>query len=173
MKNSNLLDNVSKPSRPNGLMILLVLTFINTGGAVIMGIISVLFLRPTEADMRASKIQMAKSISIFQDMGMDYLVKMFEKIQIMTEILNANFIASNVLNIGVAILGVISAFLMYNRKIIGFHGYIIYNILQVGALYIFVSPAYVPTVIVVTNLLISLLFILLYSKHLKYLRGNN
>jgi hypothetical protein len=67
-------------------------------------------------------------------------------------------------------LGCFSAVLMYKRNILGFHAYIIYSLLAAGSIYFFVSPANIPSVILITNLLISLVFVLLYARHLKWLR---
>ena len=151
-------------------MVLLVLTFINTGGAIVMGFVSLLFFQPTAESLRKSKIDMAKSISVFKEIGFDEMADLLNRFQVMAEILNHNFLASTSLNILFSMIGCVSAVLMYKRNILGFHAYIIYNLLAASSIYFFVSPAYIPSVILITNLLISLVFVLLYSRHLKWLR---
>ncbi len=167
---NQLLNEPASAKPPKGLMALLVLTFINTGGAIVMGFVSLLFFQPTAESLRKSKIDMAKSISVFKEIGFDEMADLLNRFQVMAEILNHNFLASTSLNILFSMIGCVSAVLMYKRNILGFHAYIIYNLLAASSIYFFVSPAYIPSVILITNLLISLVFVLLYSRHLKWLR---
>lgn len=167
---NQLLNEPASAKPPKGLMVLLVLTFINTGGAIVMGFVSLLFFQPTAESLRKSKIDMAKSISVFKEIGFDEMADLLNRFQVMAEILNHNFLASTSLNILFSMIGCVSAVLMYKRNILGFHAYIIYNLLAASSIYFFVSPAYIPSVILITNLLISLVFVLLYSRHLKWLR---
>ena len=60
---------------------------------------------------------------------------------------------------------------MFKRNHLGFHGYIIYNLLACVSVYFFVSPAIVPTIILIVNLIVSLIFVLLYAKHLPWMKG--
>jgi len=116
---------------------------------------------------------MAKSIIEIKELGMDSLATLLEKVQGMTDVLNHHFLGVNLVNIGVCLLGGVSAFFMLQRNHLGFHGYIIYNLLASINVYFFVSPSMVPTVILIVNLLVSLVFILLYAKHLPWMRGSS
>ena len=115
---------------------------------------------------------MAKLIVELKELGFDALVEMLEKVQAMTEVLNAHFVSSNLVNIAIALLGAASVYLMFKRNHLGFHGYIIYNLLACVSVYFFVSPAMVPTIILIVNLIISLIFVLLYAKHLPWIKGD-
>jgi hypothetical protein len=159
--------------RPKGLFILLLLTFFNTGSSIFFGLLTVLFLRPTEVELKKEKLEMAKSIIEIKELGMDSLATLLEKVQGMTDVLNHHFLGVNLVNIGVCLLGGVSAFFMLQRNHLGFHGYIIYNLLASINVYFFVSPSMVPTVILIVNLLVSLVFILLYAKHLPWMRGSS
>ena len=158
--------------RPKRLTILLVLTLINTGSSIFFGLLSVLFFKPTAADLKKERLEMAKSIVELKELGLDSLVEMLEKVQSMTEVLNAHFISSNLVNIAIAMLGAAAAYLMFKRNHLGFHGYIIYNLLACVSVYFFVSPAMVPSIILIVNLIISLIFVLLYAKHLTWMKGD-
>lgn len=158
--------------RPKNLTILLVLTFINTGSSIFFGLLTVLFFKPTASDLKQERLEMAKSIVELKELGFDSLVRMLEKIQSMTEVLNAHFVSSNLVNIAIAMLGAAAALLMMKRNHLGFHGYIIYNLLACVSVYIFVSPSIVPSIILIVNLLISLIFVLLYAKHLSWMKGD-
>jgi hypothetical protein len=158
--------------RPKRLTILLVLTLINTGSSIFFGLLTVLFFKPTAADLKKERLEMAKSIVELKDLGLDSLVEMLEKVQSMTEVLNAHFISSNLVNIAIAMIGAAAAYLMFKRNHLGFHGYIIYNLLACVSVYFFVSPAMVPSIILIVNLIISLIFVLLYAKHLTWMKGD-
>jgi hypothetical protein len=157
--------------RPQGLMILLVLTFINTGSSIFFGLLTVLFFKPTAADLKKERLDMAKSIVELKEVGLNSLVDLLERVQAMTEALNDYFIETNVVNIVIALLGAISAYFMLKRNQLGFHGYIIYNLLASGSIYFFISPALIPSVILIVNLCISLVFVLLYARHLPWIKG--
>jgi hypothetical protein len=158
--------------RPQGLMILLVLTLISTASTVLFGLLTVIFFKPTQADLNKERLEMAKLIVELKELGLDALVEMLEKVQAMTDVLNAHFVGSNLVNIAIALLGAVSVYLMFKRNHLGFHGYIIYNLLACVSVYFFVSPAMVPTIILIVNLIISLIFVLLYAKHLPWLKGD-
>jgi hypothetical protein len=156
--------------RPQGLMILLVLTFINTGSSIFFGLLTVLFFKPTAADLKKERLDMAKSIVELKEVGLNSLVDLLERVQAMTEALNDYFIETNVVNIVIALLGATSAYFMLKRNQLGFHGYIIYNLLASGSIYFFISPSLIPSVILIVNLCISLVFVLLYARHLPWMK---
>jgi hypothetical protein len=157
--------------RPQGLMILLVLTFINTGSSIFFGLLTVLFFKPTAADLKKERLDMAKSIVELKEVGLNSLVDLLERVQAMTEALNGYFVETNIVNIVIALLGATSAYFMLKRNQLGFHGYIIYNLLASGSIYFFISPALIPSVILIVNLCISLVFVLLYARHLPWIKG--
>ena len=115
---------------------------------------------------------MAKSIIELKKMGLNTMVEIFEKLQGMVDVLNHHFVESNLINIGISILGGVSAYFMMKRNHLGFHGYIVYNLLASVSIYFFVSPSMVPSIILIVNLLISLVFVLLYAKHLAWMKGD-
>lgn len=157
--------------RPQGLMILLVLTFINTGSSIFFGLLTLLFFKPSEADLKKERLEMAKSIVELKDLGLNSLVDLLERVQAMTEALNGYFVETNIVNIVIALLGATSAYFMLKRNQLGFHGYIIYNLLASGSIYFFISPSLIPSVILIVNLCISLVFVLLYARHLPWIKG--
>jgi hypothetical protein len=114
---------------------------------------------------------MAKSIVELKEVGLNSLVDLLERVQAMTEALNGYFVETNIVNIVIALLGATSAYFMLKRNQLGFHGYIIYNLLASGSIYFFISPSLIPSVILIVNLCISLVFVLLYARHLPWIKG--
>ena len=59
------LENAEQPTKaPTFLIVLVILTLINTGLALLGGIFSLVVGKPSEKEILASKVQMAKSLSL-------------------------------------------------------------------------------------------------------------
>jgi hypothetical protein len=158
---------------PKGLMVLLILTWINTLFSMLSTLFTLIFVRPKPEDLAKDKVEMAKSIVELKKLGLDSVVNLLERIQAMTEALQPFFIELNLVNLLVLMVGAVSALLMYRRNILGFHLYIVYNLASVGSIYLFVSPSVVPSIIIIVNSAFSLLFVLLYARHLTWLKAED
>jgi hypothetical protein len=169
MEYKQLENNQEEEKRPTFLLVLCILTFINTGFIVLGGLMGILSGKPSSEEIKGSKVQMAQSIDQLEKLNMDYWVDVIKRIQLMTEAMYSNFVAYNAVSILVAIAGVVAAFLMLKGKKIGFHVYIVYSFLYVLQSYLFVSAAVIPSFIIIINLLIAGLFVLLYSRNLNWL----
>jgi len=93
-----------------------------------------------------------------------------EKIDRMSVEVNENFYFVAVFGLIVTIIGLYSALKMWKGSKLGFHIYIIYNLISIGGIYLYVSPANIPTIFVVFNVILSGIFILMYSRNLKWLK---
>ena len=169
MEYNQLENNQEEEKRPTFLLVLCILTFVNTGFTILGGISGFISGPPTKEEIKESNVQMAQSIDQLEKLNIDYWVDVIKRIQLMTEAMYANFAAYNAVSILVAIAGVAAAFLMLNGKKLGFHLYIGYSFLYVLQGYLFVSAAVIPSFIVIINLLITGLFVLLYSRNLKWM----
>ena len=158
---------------PKGLMVLIILTWVNTIFSIVTTLFTLLFIRNKPEDLEKERVETAKSILELKKLGLESMVDLLERIQAMTDALQPYFFEINFVNLGVLALGTFAGLLMYRRNIVGFHLYIIYNLASVGSLYLFISPALVPSVIVIVNALISLVFVLLYARHLSWLKNDN
>ncbi|MFM7664155.1 MAG: hypothetical protein ACKO68_06475 [Bacteroidota bacterium] len=158
---------------PKGLMVLLVLTWVNTLFSIVTTFFTLIFMRPSAQDLEQEKVEMAESILELKKLGMDSFVSLLERLQAMTEAMQPYFIQSNLVNIMVLACGAVAAWFMYRRNQLGFHLYIIYNLASVGSIYLFISPSLIPSVIILVNSLLSLVFVLLYVKHLPWLKNQD
>ncbi|NBO59500.1 MAG: hypothetical protein EBU82_00855 [Flavobacteriia bacterium] len=158
---------------PKGLMVLLVLTWVNTLFSIVTTIFTLIFLRPSAQDLEQEKLEMAKSIVELKKLGMDSFVSLLERLQAMTEAMQPYFVQSNLINVLVLACGAVAAWFMYQRNQLGFHLYIIYNLASVGSIYLFISPSLIPSVIILVNSLLSVVFVLLYAKHLPWLKDQD
>jgi hypothetical protein len=167
------LDNIHNENapRPKFLTVLCILTFIATGMSLLTGIYNLLITgRQSEDAMLEAKVAMTQSINEMKDLGMTGFVELLEKIQRMSVEINDNYLFVASFGLILTALGLFSAFKMWNGSKIGFHLYIIYNLVSIGGLYLYVSPANVPGVFVIFNVVLSAAFIFMYSRNLKWMK---
>lgn len=169
MEYNQLENNQEEAKRPTFLLVLCILTFVNTGFTILGGISGVLSGPPSKEEIKASNVELAKSIEQLEKVNLEYWIDVLKRIQLMTESFYANFVAYNAVAILVAMAGVAAAALMLKGKKLGFHVYIGYSFLYVLQAYLFVSAAVIPSFIVIVNLLVAGLFVLLYSRNLNWL----
>jgi len=166
------LDNINQEEpRPRFLTVLCILTFIATGLSLLMGLFNLVITGPqSEEQMINAKVAMAQSINEMKDMGMTNFVDLMEKIQRMSVEVNDNFYFAGIFGLVLTVIGLYSALKMWKGFKIGFHIYIIYNLLAIGGIYLYVSAANIPTLFVVFNVVLSGVFILMYSRNLKWMK---
>ncbi len=163
-------ENDKQPtSAPIFLIVLVILTLLNTGLAFLGGIFSLVVGKPSEKEILESKVQMAKPIIELRKLEMDYFVDVFTKLEAINDAMYANFMMFNLLGIFIALIGAASAFMMLFRMKLGFHAYIVYSFLSILSVYAFVAPINVPSILILTNAIFAGLFVFLYSRNLKWL----
>ena len=164
------IENSEQPTKaPTFLIVLVILTLINTGLALLGGVFSLVVGKPSEKEILASKVSMAKPIIELRKLEMDYFVDVFTKLEAINDAMYANFIMFNVLGVFIALIGAASAFMMLKRMKLGFHAYIVYSFLSILSVYTFVAPVNVPSILILTNAILAGLFVFLYSRNLKWL----
>ncbi len=156
--------------RPGFLTVLCVLSFITTGLGVLTNLFNFVSGPQSEEEMLEAKVALTQSISTFNDAGMSSLAEMFEKLQAMTEQVNDNFYLAAIISLVTVVIGLFGVLKMWQGFKIGFHLYIGYCLLSIAGLYFYVSAENIPTAVVVWNLVLSALFIFLYSRNLKWMR---
>jgi len=119
--------------------------------------------------MLASKVQMTQSMTQLKEVGMYSLSDMMAKIQAMAEQINENFYLATIIALISTGLGLFSIVKMWKGDRLGFHLYIVYSLISIAGLYLYVSPQNIPSVVIVFNLIVSGIFILMYSRNLKWM----
>ncbi len=164
------LENAEQPTKvPIFLIVLVILTLLNTGLAFLGGVFSLVVGKPSEKEILAAKVSMAKPIIELRKLEMDYFVDVFTKLEAINDAMYANFIMFNMLGVFIALIGAASAFMMLKRMKLGFHAYIVYSFLSILSVYAFVAPVNVPSILILTNAILAGLFVFLYSRNLKWL----
>ncbi|MBL1280297.1 MAG: hypothetical protein COA33_008505 [Fluviicola sp.] len=163
------LDLDQPQPRPGFLTTLCVLTFIWTGLSILGSFFSLAWGKQSAEQMMASKVELTKQMSEMKRLGMDGFADFFEKLILMGEESNNNFYIGIFVSLVVVGIGLFAALKMWNGFKIGFHLYIVYSLLSVVAIYSTVSPSNVPSFIIIVSLILSGLFVFLYSRNLHWL----
>jgi len=169
MMNQEIYENQPEnqaPKRPKGLTVLCVLSFITIGFSTIGLLTMLLGGKPSADQIESTVLQSQQMASGFREQGTVWLADFIEQAAELASHQQRNYWQTVGMNALTTIAGFIGVFWMLNGKRLGFHAYIIYNLLSVGGSFI-ITPAHMiqmPTVIM--SLIFSGLFVFLYSKHL-------
>lgn len=165
------IDEISKgrEPRPTFLTVLCVLSFIFIGFFLIIGLLGLAQGPISPEKMIDLKVEFTTSADEMRSLDMESFAVGMEKLSRMSESRNSNFYAYSIVSLVVLGIGLFGVFKMWKGFKIGFHLYIAYSLLTIVQDYFFVSPADIPTFFVIWNLLISALFVLMYSRNLKWL----
>ena len=162
--------------RPKFLLVISILSFVNIGVSMLTSLFGVLGGKPSSEELEAAKLQFANSheqldaMAKSEKVDMSYWSDVLTKLEIMSDNMYANFSMYNSLILLVAIFALLSVYLMFTGKKLGFHFYIGYCFLYVIQSYFFTAPSDVPTFVIVLNILYGGIWVFLYSRNLKWMR---
>ena len=158
-------------NKPKSLVILSVLTILNTSLAILSGLTSLISGPPSAEQIKKENLEMAKTIVDFRQLDPPpEVIELIEKIQQISTAVNDNFLFFTGISTLFSMIGFASVILMLRKEIYGFHAYIVYSILSSISIYFILSPSEVPTPLIIVNLLFSGLFVYLYSRNLKWIK---
>jgi len=160
-----------KSKIPQLLLITGIISLLGTGSTVLSSLMSIVLGKPSPEEITESKLELAKSLEQVEKNDVQFLEELIRNLQIMLDAMYQNFFLYTFVAAFVAGIGLAGIIFMFKRKELGFHLYIIYSLLYVAQSYLFVSPANVPLVLVITNLGISGIFIYIYSRSLNWFRS--
>jgi hypothetical protein len=156
---------------PQLLLVTGIISLLGTGSTVLSSLMSIVLGKPSPEEITESKLELAKSLEQVEKNDVQFLEELIRNLQIMLDAMYQNFFLYTFVAALVAGVGLSGIIFMFKRKELGFHLYIIYSLLYVAQSYLFVSPANVPLVLVITNLGISGIFIYIYSRSLNWFRS--
>jgi hypothetical protein len=163
-------EQPQRPNRPVFLTVLCILTFVNSGFLFLGVIINAISGKKSADEMETVMAQMTQSASQLRDQNMTWMADLIEKMGRMAVYTNDLFyvmLLVNILTFGLCLAG---AILMFTGRKIGFHAYVFYNIIGIVAIYIAVPVNEVPSFIVIINVILSAIFIFMYSRNLHWLK---
>ena len=163
-------QNNGRGKRPTFLLVLCILTLVYTGLSVFSPIGSLIKGPSSAAEMKQVQAVMNELADRMQEAGSSFLSNFYHQLYEMTAQVNENhylYFMMVLLSIGMGIAGAI--FMLKGRKI-GFHLYLGYSFIAVLGPYAFVSVESFPLVLTIVNLVLSGIFILMYSRNLHWLK---
>ena len=155
--------------RPVLLTVLCILSFIVVGFGLLGVLLSLLGGEPSVEQIERSYNQMMQLASDNRDQNVIFLAELLEQMAEMTSYQQHHYwsvLMVNALTMGTGFAGVL--FMFRGRKL-GFHLYIIYNLLSIGGSFLIVPSHMIPMVSVIMNLVLSGIFVFLYSLNLKWM----
>lgn len=173
MKEFDSSQEKQKTRIPQSLLIAGILTILGTGTTIVSSLISLLLGKPSEEEIMNSKLKLARPLEDAQKNNIQFLEEMIKNMQIMLDAMYENFFLYTLIASAIALVGLAGVILMFLRREIGFHLYIIYSFLYVVQNYIFVSPQTVPLVLIISYIFVSGIFIYIYSRSLNWFRYLN
>lgn len=158
-----------KRKRPVLLTVLCILSFVVVGFGILGVLFSLIGGQPTADEIDAAYNQIIQMASEMRDKQLTTIADMLEQGAELTVYQQHRYWSVLGINALTMFTGFAGVLLMFRGKRLGFHLYIIYNLLSVGGTFLIVPSHMVPMVSVIMNLIISGLFIFLYSLNLKWM----
>ena len=162
-------DQEEKKKRPVLLTVLCVLSFITIGFGTIGILGSLVSGKPSLEEIDKGYNTTIQAASDLRDQNAVWAANFFEQMAEMNVYQQQRFVAVQLLNVVMIITGFIGVLFMLRGRKLGFHLYIIYNLLGIGGVYLIVPFELVPKIVLILNLFLSGLFVFLYSLNLKWM----
>lgn len=156
--------------RPAFLLVLCILTFITTGIEFLLNLLKLASGPFTQGEMRKQMVQFATEVENARQAGASGIAEFMETYMRLFKQTNDNHYLAVGISMVVCVVGAYAAFRMLRGEKVGFHFYIIYSILSIVSIYAYASIGNVPTIYIIFGVVLSLIFILLYSRNLKWMR---
>jgi hypothetical protein len=159
-----------KQQRPSFLTVLCILTFIATGWGVMTGFLGLFSAAPTDEIIQAQQLKIIILADELRTANVEYLAGVIDQFGLMQTEIFQNFKLHVLITLFVSLIGLGGSLLMFKGKKLGFHLYIIYSILSVISIYAVASSSNISSFHIITNISVSGIFILMYSRNLKWLK---
>lgn len=154
---------------PTFLRVLSILTFIYIGFALLGVIVNLVSGPLPEEQVDAILQQYEMLIQQVNDLGSVYWEDQLRKTSNMIRYTNANHYLNVLVLIIGYIVGILGVIWMLQKRKLGFHLYIIYNLIILLSVYLSVPIGEVPSIVIISNAVIAGLFIFLYTRNLKWM----
>jgi hypothetical protein len=155
--------------RPVLLTVLCILTFIIVGFGLLGILFSIIGGEPSNKEIEYAYNQLIQSADELRDKQIVWAADVMEQMADLSAYQQHHYwqvLLMNTLTMGTGFVGTL---FMFRGKKLGFHLYIIYNLLSIGGTFLIVPSHMVPMSSVITNLIVAGLFVFLYSRNLKWM----
>jgi len=156
--------------RPTFLVVLSVFSLISISSGLLTSILG-LISGPME-DYQVDEIigQNMAGVTQLQEMGEVYWSDITLKILNLVKYTNENFYLDRLINLGAYAIGLSGVIFMLKGKKLGFHLYIVYNLIALISNYASAPASEIPSFYFILFGIISSVFIFMYSRNLKFMK---
>jgi hypothetical protein len=155
--------------RPVLLTVLCILSFIVVGFGVLGVLFSLIGGKPSAEEIESTYNLSIQAASDMRDQKIIWLAEILEQGADLVAYQQHRYWSVLMINALTMITGFVGVLFMFKGRKLGFHLYIIYNLLSIGGTFLIVPSHMVPMASVIMNLILSGLFIFLYSLNLKWM----
>ncbi len=158
-------------AKPTFLVVLAVLSFISMGLNFLQYLFSFISGPMNQDAWEVYEATMYESVGQMNDLGWSGMAEMVEQVIQMSYMANFDyFVLNNLLQLIAVLIGGAGVFMMLRLKKIGFHLYVIYSLLPVVIMHLLFPTEVIATFVVVSTLVVSAIFCLLYALNLKHMK---
>jgi hypothetical protein len=164
-------EPIVKKKRPVFLLVLVILSSINMSVSLLGSFSGMLGAKPDAKMIKQAKLEFANMREQLEEGGAADFTYIIDQMESVTDNMFKHFQAYNSVQFLVLVLGLTGVILMYQRRKLGFHFYIIYSLGLVVLPYLFNPITGIPTILTIVGILYGGVWVLLYSRNLHWMEA--
>ncbi|MEY4349963.1 MAG: hypothetical protein RL078_5 [Bacteroidota bacterium] len=160
--------NTEAPKRPVFLLVLVIMSSINIGISTMGALSAILGAKPDASMIKEAQLDFAKMRDQLEAANGSDFIYIVDQMETVTMNMFAHFHTYNSIQFIFLLLGLTGVILMFQRKRLGFHFYIVYSLGLVLLPYFFNAMQQIPTILTIVGVLYGALWVFLYSRNLHW-----
>jgi hypothetical protein len=160
-----------KEKRPVFLLVLVILSGINIGVAMLGALSGMLGSKPDKAMFKSAKIEFANMREQLEKANAEDFIYIVDQMEGVTVNMFKHFQAYNTFQFLILLMGLAGIVMMYRGQKLGFHFYIIYSLGLIVLPYLFNPITGIPTILTIVGVIYGGLWVLLYSRNLHWMKA--
>ena len=164
-------EPIVKKKRPVFLLVLVILSSLNMSVSLLGSFSGMLGAKPDAKMIKQAKLEFANMREQLEEGGAADFTYIIDQMEIVTDNMFKHFQAYNSVQFLILVLGLAGVILMYQRRKLGFHFYIIYSLGLVVLPYLFNPITGIPTILTIVGILYGGVWVLLYSRNLHWMEA--
>jgi hypothetical protein len=161
-------SNLETPKRPVFLLVLVIMSSINIGISTMGSLSAILGAKPDASMIKEAQLDFAKMRDQLEAANGSDFIYIVDQMETVTMNMFAHFHTYNSIQFIFLLLGLTGVILMFQRKRLGFHFYIVYSLGLVLLPYFFNSMQQIPTILTIVGVLYGALWVFLYGRNLHW-----
>ena len=163
-------ETINNEPRPKFLKVLCILSYVSLGLMFLSHFFRLMTGNVSQETIDQKKVEYAKQVSQLRLLNWDSFADDVQKMIPMEDILGQSGFMYPLIIVISVLIGFFGVFKMWTGKKIGFHFYIIYSLAIAFGVYLFIGFNDVSKFYVFSNLFVSGIFVLMYSRNLNWMK---